>query len=244
MADNNDDEQVNNNNAQEQHQQLYQMEDPYFLHGSDQPGILLVTKKLNTTNYNDWSRAMYNALAAKNKLGFVSGVLVELDPTDPRHGAWIRNNVMILSWIQQSVETEIRKTILSSKTAYEAWKSLQSRYGAGDIIRVAEIEESLSNLKQGNQTVTEYYGRVITLRDELENYQPLLPCDCTPTNHLTCRAMKKVQEYQDTSYVIKFLRGLNDNFSTVRSQVIFGEELPNINRVDDSIFAHVFPFVS
>ncbi|CAL1400669.1 unnamed protein product [Linum trigynum] len=132
----------------------YQMEDPYFLHGSEKPGSLLVADRLSTTNYNDWSRAMYNALAAKNKLGFINGTIPESPDTDPKHGAWVRNNVMILSWIQQSVQGEIRKTILSSKSAYEAWHSLQTRYGSGDIIRVAEIEEALATLKQGNQTIT------------------------------------------------------------------------------------------
>ncbi|CAL1392671.1 unnamed protein product [Linum trigynum] len=64
--------------------------DPFFLHGSEQPGSLLVDEKLTTTNYNDWSRAMLNALAAKNKLSFINASIPELPVTDPRHGAWTR----------------------------------------------------------------------------------------------------------------------------------------------------------
>ncbi|CAL1403621.1 unnamed protein product [Linum trigynum] len=214
------------------------LSDPFFLHGSEQPGCLLVAEKFTATNYNDWSRAMFNALAAKNKLGFINGTILEPAITDPRHGAWVRNNVMILSWIQQSSSAEIRNTILSSKIALEAWKSLQTRYGSGDLIRIAELEEALASLQQGNQTITDYYGRFITLKDELENYQPLLPCSCTPTSHLDCAAMTKVFEYQETSYVIKFLRGLNENFSGVRAQVLFGDELPNINRVFQRMLQH------
>ncbi|CAL1408613.1 unnamed protein product [Linum trigynum] len=212
--------------------------DPFFLHGSEQPGSLLVAEKLTATNHNDWSRAMLNALAAKNKLGFINASIPEPPPTDPRHGVWTRNNVMILSWIQQATSSEIRKTILSSKTAAEAWKSLQTIYGSGDLIRIAELEEALSSLQQGNQTVTEYYGRMITLKDELENYQPLLPCSCTPTSHNTCVGMLTAHQYQETSYVIKFLRGLNENFSGVRAQVLFGDELPNINRVFQRMLQH------
>ncbi|CAL1397374.1 unnamed protein product [Linum trigynum] len=216
----------------------YPMEDPYFLHSSEQPGSLLVSEKLTATNYNDWSRAMFNTLAAKNKLGFLNGVIPEPAETDPKRNAWVRNNIMILSWIQQAVESEIRKTILSSKSAAEAWKSLQTRYGSGDIVRVAEIEEELCNLKQGTQTITEYYSKVITLRDELDNYQPLIPCACSPTSHNTCPAMKLVHEYHETSYVIKFLRGLNENFSAVRSQFLFGDALPDINRVFQRMLQH------
>ncbi|CAL1382242.1 unnamed protein product [Linum trigynum] len=56
------------------------MVDPYYLHGSDQLGLLLVCEKLTTTNYNDWSKTMnklsLNAFAAKNKLGFVNDTIV------------------------------------------------------------------------------------------------------------------------------------------------------------------------
>ncbi|CAL1407134.1 unnamed protein product [Linum trigynum] len=49
------------------------MANPYYLHGSEQPRLILVGEKLTTTNYNDWSHAMLNALGSKNKLGFVIG---------------------------------------------------------------------------------------------------------------------------------------------------------------------------
>ncbi|CAL1353859.1 unnamed protein product [Linum trigynum] len=87
---------------------------------------------------------MYTTLASRNKLGFINGLIPEPAPTDLLHGAWTRNTIMILSWIQQAVDSDIRKNILSSKTIADAWKSLQSRYGSGDLIRVAELEEALS----------------------------------------------------------------------------------------------------
>ncbi|KAB2610299.1 hypothetical protein D8674_018331 [Pyrus ussuriensis x Pyrus communis] len=47
--------------------------DPYFLHPSDHPGLILVSKKLNGDNYNTWCRAMEISLSAKNKIGFING---------------------------------------------------------------------------------------------------------------------------------------------------------------------------
>ncbi|CAL1397690.1 unnamed protein product [Linum trigynum] len=214
------------------------MADPYYLHGSEQPGQLLVAEKLTTTNYNDWNKAMYNALGAKNKTGFINGTLVEPAPDSPQAWSWNRNNIMVLSWIQQAVEPGIRKTIMSFKSAAEAWRSLRARYGQGDMVRIAELIEALATMKQGNQTLTEYYGEMIVVRDELDNYQPLDPCDCTPTSHSTCRAMKQVLGYRDTGYVIQFLRGLNENYSTVRSQVLFQDTLPSIDRVFQRMLQH------
>ncbi|CAL1392815.1 unnamed protein product [Linum trigynum] len=163
------------------------MSDPFYLHGSEQPGLQLVAEKLTPTNYNDWSKAVHNALGAKNKLGFVDGSIPDPCQESPNAWAWNRNNIMVFSWIQQAVDPGIRKTIMSCKKAVEAWISLRDRYGQGDMVRIAELIESICNLKQDNQSVTEYYGNLIALRDELDNYQPLEPCVCTTTSHTTCR---------------------------------------------------------
>ncbi|CAL1388939.1 unnamed protein product [Linum trigynum] len=76
---------VNTKHPQPQHQlppNVYQMEDPFYLHGSEQSSVL-VAEKLTTTIYNDWRRAMTNALAAANKFGFVTGTLLMPDDSDP-----------------------------------------------------------------------------------------------------------------------------------------------------------------
>ena len=181
---------------------------------------------------------MKNALSAKNKLGFITGDIEEPEATNGMFWPWTRCNIMVLSWIQQSVEAGIRKTILGFKTAVEAWESLKNRYGQGDVIRIAEIQEELSNLKQGNQSITEYHGCIITLRDELRNYQPLMRCDCTPASHLDCRAVKLMEEYEETNAVIHFLRGLNENFAGPRTQVLFGDKLPSLERVVQRMVQH------
>ncbi|CAN0837614.1 Retrovirus-related Pol polyprotein from transposon RE1 [Linum grandiflorum] len=216
----------------------YPLSDPYYLHGSEQPGQSLVAEKLTTSNYTDWSRAMTNALGAKNKLGFINGSIEEPEAADGKFWPWTRCNIMVLSWIQQSVEANIRRTIMGMKTAVDAWQSLKGRYGQGDVIRIAELQEELSNLKQGNQSVTEYHGTIITLRDELKNYQPILACDCTATSHFDCRAMKLVNTYEETNSVIHFLRGLNENFAGPRTQVLFGDELPPLEKVVQRMVQH------
>ncbi|CAL1397253.1 unnamed protein product [Linum trigynum] len=214
------------------------MADPFYLHGSEQPWLVLVAENITPTNYNDWSKAMYNALGAKNKLGFINDTLAEPEATHPIAWAWARNNIMVLYWIQQAVDPGIRKTIMSTRKASEAWTSLRARYGQGDMIRVVELIESQATLKQGNRSVTEYYGDLIAQRDELDNYQPLDLCVCTPTSHTQCREMQQVLVYRDTNYVIQFLRGLNDNYNIVRSQVLFGDTLPSIDRVFQRVLQH------
>ena len=60
------------------HSDQSQMDDygsPYFLNNGDHPAISLVSHHLTGSNYNTWSRAMSLALNAKNKLGFVDGII-------------------------------------------------------------------------------------------------------------------------------------------------------------------------
>ena len=49
--------------------------DPLFLHASDHPGMTLVSKALDGTNYVMWKRSMMVSLGAKNKLGFIKGTI-------------------------------------------------------------------------------------------------------------------------------------------------------------------------
>ena len=55
---------------------------PFYLHHGDSPGALLVSQALTGDNYNSWSRSMFMALSAKNKVGFIEGTSSK--PTDPK----------------------------------------------------------------------------------------------------------------------------------------------------------------
>jgi len=43
--------------------------DPFFIHASNHPSIILVPKVLDGTNYAMWRCSMLISLSAKNKLG-------------------------------------------------------------------------------------------------------------------------------------------------------------------------------
>lgn len=73
---------------------------PYFLHHSDNPGLILVTQQLTGDNYASWSPAMVIALTVKNKLGFINGSIEKPDDSDADLlNLWIRNNNIVISWI-------------------------------------------------------------------------------------------------------------------------------------------------
>ena len=103
---------------------------PYFLHHSDHPGMVLVSKPLNGDNYSTWCRAMTISLNAKSKLGFVDGTITvppaKTKPDD--HASWKRCNDMILSWILNSLTPDLADSVIYSNTAQEVWEDLRDHF--------------------------------------------------------------------------------------------------------------------
>ncbi|KAL5857311.1 hypothetical protein ACOSQ3_004769 [Xanthoceras sorbifolium] len=50
---------------------------PFYLHHSNNPGLVLVSEQLTGDNYASWSRAMLIALSVKNKLCFIDGSILK-----------------------------------------------------------------------------------------------------------------------------------------------------------------------
>ncbi|WVY91518.1 hypothetical protein V8G54_037032 [Vigna mungo] len=55
--------------------------------------------------------------------------------------------------------------------------------------------------------------------EELDNYRTLTPCSCS------------ARTYHSQDFIIRFLKGLDDRFAMVRSQILLLDPLPSTNRV-------------
>lgn len=53
------------------HNYHIKMIDPFYMHPSDNHGLIDDSPPLNNTNYYDWSRSIQLSLRLKNKLGFI-----------------------------------------------------------------------------------------------------------------------------------------------------------------------------
>ncbi|XP_031266203.1 uncharacterized protein LOC116124618 [Pistacia vera] len=102
---------------------------PLYVHPSDTPGSVLVSKQLvGTDNYRIWSRAMIVSLCAKNKLGFVNGACTKSFVHPRLVPQWERCNSLVLAWIFNSVSKEIFNGIVYSSIASQVWQDLQEQY--------------------------------------------------------------------------------------------------------------------
>lgn len=104
----------------------------FFLQKSDQLGFILVGQLLTGDNYSTWSRFMLMALRAKNKIGFVNGLIKPPSSIDPLFPAWECYNNMILSWIMNFVAKDITTNIIYAIIAHEVWSNLKDRFAQGN----------------------------------------------------------------------------------------------------------------
>ncbi|CAN1222783.1 hypothetical protein LINGRAPRIM_LOCUS670 [Linum grandiflorum] len=176
-----------------------------------------------------WSRSMSVALSIKNKLRFVDGTYLAPSATDASHSAWIRCNFVVLNWIFNSVSEDIAQSLISYDDAASVWKDLKQRFSQGDAIRIADLQSRIASCDQGDSTITQYFTNLKVLWEEFLQYRPIPICDCNPDHVVACKVVTKMLLYQDQDYVIRFIRGLNESFEVVRSQLLLMEPLPDIN---------------
>uniref|UniRef100_A0A2N9GG27 Retrotransposon Copia-like N-terminal domain-containing protein n=1 Tax=Fagus sylvatica TaxID=28930 RepID=A0A2N9GG27_FAGSY len=144
----------------------------YYLHHRDNPGAIFVSQPLLGDNYHTWLRSMVMALTAKNKVGFMNGVIMQpQDESLPMYNAWVRCNTMVISWLLNSLSKKIASSVIYANTAQEIWEDLKERFAQGNGPRLFEIQKSISILSQDQSSVSTYYTRLKSLWDELNNFK-------------------------------------------------------------------------
>ena len=103
--------------------------DPLYLHPSDHPGLVLVSQIFDGKNFGEWRRSVKIALSAKNKSGFITGAVEK--PSSPLDlvNRWERCNDMVISWLINGLNAEIRSSVIYIDTAKGIWTELESRFG-------------------------------------------------------------------------------------------------------------------
>ncbi|KAK4276818.1 hypothetical protein QN277_014924 [Acacia crassicarpa] len=140
---------------------------PYYLHPNENPSLVLVSSVLTGPNYHSWARAMKMALMSKNKLRFIDRSSPVPSSVDPLYLAWERCNMMVLSWLTRSLSPTIAQSILWIDKASEVWEDLRARFSQNDVFRLADLQEDIQNLKQGDLSVSDYFTKLKILWDEL-----------------------------------------------------------------------------
>ncbi|KAF3782717.1 hypothetical protein EJ110_NYTH33741 [Nymphaea thermarum] len=184
----------------------------------------VVNLRLTKENYFSWSPAMTMGIAARNRMTYIYGSNPEPARTSGVWRTWFLEDNQMKTWIVNSVSPEIQTLILRKKTAWDMWVVLEQMYGQKKTaIRTYQVMKTVYNLRQGNSSVTEYYGVLKAKWEELD-YHSDIPWHCPQD-----QALHVAQEWQNS--VFFFLAGLNDEFERVRSQILNSGEVSSIEDV-------------
>ncbi|KAF7834532.1 uncharacterized protein G2W53_009391 [Senna tora] len=196
------------------------------LHGSDHPGIPLITTVLDGRNYWPWSIGIRTALEAKDKIGFVDGSIKP--PEDPsEHRKWKKADSMVKSWLTNSISKEISKLFIFCLTSKALWDVLEERYGVNNAPQMYHLQRYTSSITQGSDQVNTYFNKINRCWDELGRLMPLPTCTC---GKCTCDVNKKIADQDGLVKLMQFLMGLTPNFDVIRTQILNSNLIPSLNK--------------
>ncbi|KAF7152343.1 hypothetical protein RHSIM_Rhsim01G0110400 [Rhododendron simsii] len=184
--------------------------------------MILVPKVLDGTNYAMWRRSMMVSLSAKNKLGFIKGTIPTPSASDPKYSLWQRCNDMVLSWVLNSLNPELANSVLYVETPSEIWLDLEERFSQGDFSHHYQIQRSISELKQNQDSIFTYYTKIKTLWDELKMCSPAVLC--------TCGGLKHLLDNEEKVRLGQFLMGLDETYSAIRGHIMLMQPLPTVKK--------------
>ena len=129
---------------------------------------------------------------------------------------------MVLSWILNSIKSNIAGSVIYVETAVDVWNDLYERFSQGNDTRIYQIRQEIVDQRQGHESVSAYYTKLKALWDELASYHDPISC--------TCGGFKTLAQREEKERVMQFLMGLNDSFATVRGSILMMSPLPDTRK--------------
>lgn len=136
---------------------------------------------------------------------------------------------MVVSWITRSLSPQFAQSILYIDNARDLWLNLKERFSKGDHFRASDLLQQIHSMRHGDLNVSSFFTNMRTLWEELDSLRPPPPCTCpTPS---ACSLVNFIDKSRENEHIICFLKGLNDSYNSVKTQILLMEPLPSINKV-------------
>ncbi|XP_062100880.1 uncharacterized protein LOC133806808 [Humulus lupulus] len=199
----------------------------FFMGLSDNPGNVITPIQLCGSNYDEWARAIRTSLQAKRKYGFVEGKVPK--PTTPEKlEDWTVVHSMLIAWLLNTIEPSLRSTLSYYDDAQSLWTHLKQHFCVVNGTRICQLKGSLGECKKGkDEEVSVYFGRLSHIWDELVTYIKKPTCTC---GGCLCDINKQVTDLLAEDYLHHFLIGLDGAYTTIHSNLLSQDPLPNIDQ--------------
>ena len=177
----------------------------------------LTTRKLNGSNFVQWSRAVTIALTGLGFDDHLTQSAPTISPTtdDKSVKQWKQMDAQIVALLWNSMESQVADMCGHLGTCKDIWEYAQLLFSS-DLTRMYDLSSQYFQLQQNDSSVTDYFASFKRLVEELNSVLPI-----------TTDA-KTQQEQREQMAVMKFLAGLKPDFEPIRSQILGGASLPSL----------------
>ncbi|KAL9857212.1 putative retrotransposon Copia-like protein [Arabidopsis thaliana] len=176
-------------------------------------------------NYGIWKLRFFDLLQFTNKTGFIDGTLPKPDPSSPYYEPWKQCNAIVLHWLSNTVTDTLQNHVLQAETVHKAWEDLRRIFVPCIDFKIYELRQRLATLRQGGDSVAEYFGKLSKAWLELKAYDPVQECKCGGCD---CESEKRATEAREKEQRYAFLMGLNKEFDYVKMKVMHKKIPPSV----------------
>ncbi|KAI5445651.1 hypothetical protein KIW84_013754 [Lathyrus oleraceus] len=166
---------------------------------------------LTGKNYFQWSQFIRHTLKCCDMPDHIEGnpPLV----TAPNFPSWDKDDSAIITWLWNSISPEISRNCMYLSSAKAVWEYLRRSYSMKqDMSACYDLKRKIFNTKQGNLSITEYFGVLNGFWIELDQYQNL-KMECS-------KDTATLNTVVERDRIFDFLAGLNAEFDPIRVQIL------------------------
>ena len=141
-------------------------------------------------------------MLTKNKLGFINGTLTLSSPlvsTPSAVQAWIRCDNTVGTWLTNSVSPKLEA--IYEDTTLGICNDLRNRLAQQNGPKIYNLQKEITNLHQGETSITDVFTQLKVLWDQLQNNSPFPSCTC---GKCTCNVNNRLSDLQSRESVMKF----------------------------------------
>ncbi|KAL3621775.1 hypothetical protein CASFOL_034435 [Castilleja foliolosa] len=180
-----------------------------------------IEPKLNDTNYSMWAQDIKIALVSRGKWHHISGIPEPPKPNEPEFTLWVQHDLQVLSWILESMQTDILGQFIEYPTSRDLWEGILETFRSGDdALQIYELNIQATHLYQGDKTIKKYYQRCQAIWHEIDRRDPYdiwTPAD-----------MNKYNTKMQTFRLYQFLHGADAKFDAVKRDFLKETPLPSV----------------
>ncbi|XP_070017513.1 uncharacterized protein [Nicotiana sylvestris] len=103
------------------------------------------------------------ALLGKRKLGFVTDTCIKESFTAELNEQWETFNVIVLSWLMNTISTELLSGIAYASNAHFVREDLRERFDKMNRMRIFQLHRATANLSKGTDLVSSYFTKLKSL---------------------------------------------------------------------------------